>query len=97
MIQGEEMATTSKDDARALVNRLRRIEGQARGIAKMLEEGRDCGDVVQQIAAMRNALDRLGYEVVRANLRACLAGTELGRDTEGQLEKALAALGGLRS
>lgn len=91
------MTTPSKDEARALVNRLRRIEGQARGIAKMLEEGRDCGDVVQQIAAMRNAVDRLGYEVVRTNLRACLAGAELGADTEGQLEKALAALGGLRS
>ncbi len=91
------MTTPSKEEARALVNRLRRIEGQARGIAKMLEEGRDCGDVVQQIAAMRNAVDRLGYEVVRTNLRACLAGAELGPDTEGQLEKALAALGGLRS
>ena len=91
------MTTPSKDDARALVNRLRRIEGQARGIARMLEEGRDCGDVVQQIAAMRNAVDRLGYEVVRSNLRACLTGAELSPDTEGQLEKALAALGGLRS
>ncbi len=80
-----------------LVNRLRRIEGQSRGIARMLEEGRECAEIVQQVAAMRNAVDRLGYELVRSNLRACLTGTKLEPATESELEKALAALGGLRS
>ncbi len=80
-----------------LVNRLRRIEGQSRGIARMLEEGRECADIVQQVAAMRNAVDRLGYELVRTNLRACLAETKLEPATENELEKALSALSGLRS
>ena len=82
---------------RRLVNRLRRIEGQARGIERMLGEGRDCRAVVQQVAALRSAVDRLGHEVVIANLRACLAGDDVSPDTESRLEEALAALAGLRS
>lgn len=84
-------------DIGPLVNRLRRIEGQARGIERMLEEGRDCAEVVQQVAAMRNAVDRLGLAVVQTNLRACLTGTALEPEAEKELEKALSALSGLRS
>ena len=80
-----------------LLNRLRRIEGQARGIERMLQEGRECADVVQQVAALRNAVDRLGFAVVQTNLRACLADAVITRDAESELEKALSALGGLRT
>lgn len=80
-----------------LLKALRRIEGQARGIQKMIEEGRDCGEVVQQIAAMRSATDRLGYRLIAANLRQCLAGIELPPDTEVELERGLAALAGVRT
>ncbi len=84
-------------DPQPLLNRLRRIEGQARGIQRMISEGRDCAEIVQQVAAMRNAVDRLGYEVVISNLRACVAGAGLDPEAEGELQRALAALGGLRS
>ncbi len=84
-------------DPQPLLNRLRRIEGQARGIQRMISEGRDCAEIVQQVAAMRNAVDRLGYEVVISNLRACVAGADLDPEAEGELQRALAALGGLRS
>ena len=84
-------------DPQPLLNRLRRIEGQARGIQRMISDGRDCAEIVQQVAAMRNAVDRLGYEVVISNLRACVAGADLDPEAEGELQRALAALGGLRS
>jgi len=80
-----------------LINRLRRIEGQARGIEQMLEDRRDCGDIVQQISALRSAVDRLGYELVLTNLRACMTATDLPPRTENEIEKALSALSGLRS
>lgn len=55
-----------------LVSRLRRVEGQARGVQRMLEEGRDCGDVIQQIAAMRAALGKVAATIVAENLEECL-------------------------
>ncbi len=54
-----------------LLQRLRRIEGQARGIARMIEEGRECLDVVQQLTAMRAAADSLCVELVQAMLERC--------------------------
>ncbi|MCX7623436.1 MAG: metal-sensitive transcriptional regulator [Thermomicrobium sp.] len=53
------------------LERLRRIEGQARGIARMIEEGRECVEVVQQLAAMRAATDSLCVELVQAMLEHC--------------------------
>ena len=80
-----------------LLNRARRIEGQARGIQRMILEGRDCAQIVQQISALRAAVDRLGYRLVADNLRACLAEAELGPGVEVKLESTLAALSGMRT
>lgn len=55
----------------ALVERLKRIEGQARGIARMVENGRDCLEVVQQLAAMRAAVDSLSAELVQVMVEQC--------------------------
>lgn len=66
---------------RDLINRMRRIEGQARGIAKMLEEGRDCADVAVQMAAMRAAINRAGMKMLATHFMLCLAkGIEEGTD-----------------
>jgi DNA-binding FrmR family transcriptional regulator len=80
-----------------LIKRIRRIEGQARGIQRMMEEGRDCAEVVTQIAAIRAAVDRLGYELIRTNLLACLNEVDLPRKTSRELEISLAALSGMRT
>lgn len=70
--------------------RLRRISGQILGIEKMLSDGRDCSDVVNQIAAARKALDQVGFKLVAAGLRSCLSdpvkAQESGYDIT-QLEK----------
>lgn len=47
-----------------LVNRLRRVEGQARGLQRMIEEGRPCEDVFTQLAATKAALDRVGMLLI---------------------------------
>lgn len=64
-----------------LVRRLARIEGQIRGISKMLAEGRTCDDVVTQLMAVRSGVDNVGALVLDAHIQQCL--TE--RDAEAQL------------
>lgn len=55
-----------------LTKRLRRVEGQVRGVSKMLEEGRDCRDVVTQLTAATKALEQAGFVLVAAGLTWCL-------------------------
>ena len=55
-----------------LVKRLRRIEGQIRGIQQMLVDGRECRDVVTQISAASKALDQAGFKLVASGLAYCL-------------------------
>ncbi len=56
----------------SLLARLRRIEGQVRGLQRMLEEGRDCAEVAQQVAATRAALNRVAMDLVAAGLEQCV-------------------------
>jgi len=56
-----------------VTKRLRRVQGQVGGIIKMVEDGRDCTDVLTQIAAASRALDRAGFKLVATGLRQCLA------------------------
>ena len=55
-----------------IATRLRRIEGQARGILKMLEGGRECEDMLTQTMAMRSALDQVGARIMEYHLERCL-------------------------
>jgi DNA-binding FrmR family transcriptional regulator len=55
-----------------VVKRLHRIEGQIGGIARMIEDARDCEDVVTQLAAASKALDRVGFKLVASGMRQCL-------------------------
>jgi DNA-binding FrmR family transcriptional regulator len=55
-----------------VVKRLRRAEGQIRGVIAMLESGRDCAEVVTQLAAVSRALDRAGFKVIAGGLQQCL-------------------------
>lgn len=58
------------DDLR---KRLRRIAGQVQGIERMLDEGRECRDVVTQISAANRALEQAGFKLVSAGLTYCLS------------------------
>lgn len=61
------------EDVTAIVNRLRRAEGQLAGVIRMLEGGRDCREVVPQLAAVSKAVDKAGFAVVASSLRECAA------------------------
>ncbi len=79
----------------AVLNRLRRAQGQLAGVISMIEQGRDCKDVVTQLAAVSRALDRAGFKIVATGLRECTTGKGAkGRNplTEAELEKLFLAL-----
>ena len=91
----------------AVLHRLRRAQGQLAGVIAMVEQGRECRDVVIQLAAVSKALDRAGFTIVAAGLRECAnanadaggrgTGTGTGTATgtcltEAELEKLFLAL-----
>lgn len=79
------------DDA-ALLARLRRIEGQVRGVAKMVADDRYCIDVLTQITAARSALDAVALELLRAHLRGCVEEAVASGEGEGAVEELLVVL-----
>ncbi|MFP3845836.1 metal-sensitive transcriptional regulator [Priestia filamentosa] len=71
-------------------NRLRRIEGQIKGVLSMMEQGKDCRDVVTQLAASRNAIDRAMGVIVSTNLEHCVRESiKQGEDTENLVKEAV--------
>ncbi|CAL9328429.1 metal-sensitive transcriptional regulator [Streptomyces sp. enrichment culture] len=61
------------DELKSVLNRLRRAQGQIAGIIRMIEEGRDCEDVITQLAAVSRALDRAGFAIIATGLQHCMA------------------------
>lgn len=79
----------------AVLNRLKRAQGQLAGVISMIEQGRDCKDVVTQLAAVSKALDRAGFKIVATGLRECIANdsnASAAPMTEQELEKLFLAL-----
>ncbi|WP_327342106.1 metal-sensitive transcriptional regulator [Streptomyces europaeiscabiei] len=66
------------DELKSVLNRLRRAQGQISGVIRMIEEGRDCEDVVTQLAAASRALDRAGFAIIATGLQQCL--TDAGKN-----------------
>jgi DNA-binding FrmR family transcriptional regulator len=71
-----------------LLNRLNRIEGQVRGVARMVDEGRYCIDVLTQIQAVRAALARVETEMLKDHLGHCIEGAIVSGDKAEQRQKA---------
>jgi DNA-binding FrmR family transcriptional regulator len=71
-----------------LLNRLRRIEGQVRGVARMVEEDRYCIEVLTQLQAVRAALARVETEMLKDHLGHCIEGAIVGGDAAEQRRKA---------
>jgi DNA-binding FrmR family transcriptional regulator len=70
-----------------VIKRLRRAEGQIRGVIAMLEDGRDCADVVTQLAAVSRALDRAGFKIIASGLQQCLTAPESDPERTVDLER----------
>ncbi|WP_172840464.1 metal-sensitive transcriptional regulator [Virgibacillus phasianinus] len=71
-------------------NRVKRIEGQVRGLLKMMEEDKECKDVVSQMTAVRNAVDRTAALIVSTNLEQCIREEEEnGKSSEDLIKEAV--------
>ena len=77
----------------SVINRLKRARGQLEGVIRMLDEGRECEDVVMQLAAVSRALDRAGFAIVASGLKQCMVqeGDAAALDTK-KMEKLFLSL-----
>ena len=80
-------------DVRALQNRLRRVEGQVRGIQRMIDEDTYCIDVLTQVSAVKSALDRVAMLLLEDHLRHCVMGA-VGSGSEHELSDKIAEAAG---
>lgn len=89
------MASADTGAMELVLKRLRRAQGQLAGVIAMIEAGRDCKDVVTQLAAVSRALDRAGFKIVATGMRHCITGTDGEHSstlTEEELEKLFLSL-----
>jgi DNA-binding FrmR family transcriptional regulator len=70
-----------------LTKRLRRIEGQVRGVQAMLADGRDCKTVVAQISAISSAVDQVGFKLLATGLATCLSDPDKAADAGFSLDE----------
>ncbi|MEO5745113.1 MAG: metal-sensitive transcriptional regulator [Terracoccus sp.] len=82
------MLTPDPRDMTPVINRLKRAQGQIGGVIRLIEDGRDCRDIVMQLAAATKALDRAGFAIVSTSLRECVNSPEgLRPEDQEMLEK----------
>lgn len=86
--------TVDEEATRVVLNRLRRAQGQLTAVISMIEAGRDCKDVVTQLAAVSRALDRAGFKIVASGMRQCMSTADGDTPplTEAELEKLFLSL-----
>jgi DNA-binding FrmR family transcriptional regulator len=77
-----------RENKSALLNRLSRVEGQVRGVARMVEDDRYCIDVLTQLQAARAALVRVETEMLKDHLNHCIEGAIVSGDADEQRKKA---------
>jgi len=82
----------AQGEAAALSKRLNRIEGQVRGIARMIEEDRYCVDVLTQVSAVQSALDALARKLLEHHLHGCVAQALRSGDGASAIDEALAVI-----
>lgn len=70
-----------------LVRRLRRIEGQVRGLQQMLVDGRECRDIVTQVSAASRAIDQVGFRLLAAGMQFCVTDEEAAANAGFDLDE----------
>ncbi|MBK9436010.1 MAG: metal-sensitive transcriptional regulator [Actinobacteria bacterium] len=84
---------TSEETKKAQVNRLRRIEGQVRGLQRLIEDDNDCVDVLTQVSATTRALESFAIQLVEQHLQACVReASQDGVDPEAKVMEITAAI-----
>jgi DNA-binding FrmR family transcriptional regulator len=82
------MAHLSDTEQRDVLNRLARIEGQVRGLQRMVEEDEYCVDILTQISAVTTALDRVGLKVLDGHVHGCVREAMVGGGKEAEAKTA---------
>lgn len=80
---------TPNPDKKRILDRINRIEGQVRGLRKMVEERRDCPDMIKQVAATAGALRSLGMVILEHHLKDCMEQAAAGRISQKELTRRL--------
>jgi DNA-binding FrmR family transcriptional regulator len=88
MLHATEGLPLTQDTKPKLLNRLARIEGQVRGVARMVAEERYCIDILTQLQAARAALSRVETELLKGHLDHCIEGAIVSGDRDEQRRKA---------
>lgn len=84
------MAPDTETAVDGILTRLRRVEGQVRGVQRMLDEGRECEDVITQLTAIRAGLDQATLQLLDWHVERCvLAGTEAEPHQLRQIQRAM--------
>ena len=83
------MSSEADSDSQDLILRLKRIEGQIKGIQKMMEEHRPCREVLTQIMAARSSLDQVGVQVFQREVTDCLGDGDVSSDQVRQLQDSI--------
>lgn len=86
------------DNREVLLKRLKRAEGQVRGVSRMVEDDKYCIDILTQISAAQAALDKVALELVRDHAKYCLSNDAIGRgSTDEKADELVSAIGRLIS
>jgi DNA-binding FrmR family transcriptional regulator len=80
-------ANYRSEHQRDVINRLKRIEGQVRGLIDMVDQGRPCEDVAQQMSAARKAMDKAFYRMMACTVMEAVASAESESDTLREVER----------
>ncbi|MDZ4654878.1 MAG: metal-sensitive transcriptional regulator [Coriobacteriia bacterium] len=64
-------AISNEEERRRIINRLKRLEGQVRGLQTMIESGKDCEAVLTQIMAAKSALNQVGLHIIGHSMKTC--------------------------
>jgi len=86
-IAATETATTTHE-RRLIVNRLKRLEGQIRGLQTMIESGKDCEAVLTQIMAAKSALNQVGLHIIGHSMKTCLVDDSV-KDRDELIDEAI--------
>lgn len=81
------MNLKNEESRRELINRLRRIEGQVRGVQAMLEEDRDCKEIIQQLLAIKSAVQTTSQTLLEVYAVDCMLDPQLDLDRDARQER----------
>lgn len=88
----EELRETRDERVANIQRRLRRIEGQLKGIQKMLDQESCCSDILVQISAVRAAISKVGVLIMENHVKECVAGALTGENKEEKLDELVSVL-----